>query len=237
MNIQLGLIGKGIGHSFSPQLYKTMLKVPFSYDLIDVDSTDSLPSLASLFGPYHGINITAPYKNFYLKEVQLVDLPHCVTNINCLFRSQDYKSNLPSSNKILATSTDYFALRDLLKDYIKQYKIQKIFILGNGATSQLTQIVLRELPFLEVVVLSRSSHPEMAMYDFTKEHKLDSMLVINACSREFVFKGKLDKRYIFWDYNYNLFGHSFNREQIHLYFDGMNLLKLQAEYCLKYWNL
>ena len=41
--IKLALLGKNISHSKSPEIYKTILKSNFSYDLIDCESIEMTP--------------------------------------------------------------------------------------------------------------------------------------------------------------------------------------------------
>jgi shikimate 5-dehydrogenase len=78
---------------------------------------------------------------------------------------------------------------------------------------------------------SRKIHGEIESLDFSN---IDNAVVLNCCSRSFVFKGKLSNRSLFWNMNYN------SPEQEILikslgcpYRDGSQLLKKQAIHASK----
>ena len=61
-------------------------------------------------------------------------------------------------------------------------------------------------------------------------------VIINACSRDFVFKGKLNASHVFWDYNYQLIPHQNTLpSQVHSYIDGLEMLRRQALAAVKFW--
>ena len=129
--MKLGLIGKDISHSLSPKIYSELIKDYFSYDLIDHDSEDSLPTLKQLQEDgYSGINITSPYKKSYLNiasegKLTLTDTALKLNAINCLKITSDI---------IYATNTDYIAIETL---HSSLEKFEDIILLGNGVMASL----------------------------------------------------------------------------------------------------
>ena len=57
---RFGLIGDPIGHSASPQLFRTAYSGRFPYDLIE--GSDFETSYVRFLREYKAINITAPFK-------------------------------------------------------------------------------------------------------------------------------------------------------------------------------
>ncbi|NDB36269.1 MAG: shikimate dehydrogenase, partial [Flavobacteriia bacterium] len=58
-----GLIGKPLGHSFSPAFFTaffTKNRIDAQYKLVEVPNIDSIPIV--LRENFHGLNVTIPYK-------------------------------------------------------------------------------------------------------------------------------------------------------------------------------
>ena len=72
-------------------------------------------------------------------------------------------------------------------------------------------------------------------HEITDEN--NSLIIINACSRNFVFQGNIPKECVFWDLNYIYEPHFYIKEIVKEYIDGLELLKLQAKHALDFWNL
>ena len=224
--LKIALIGKGIGHSKSPEIYQELIKKSFEYDLIDIAAQKDLPSLEELRKEYLGINITSPYKKYYFSRVKVNKLSQGLKAINCI----------SFINGAGGTNTDYLAIRDIFLYFRKKYLIKKIFILGSGVMSKITQYFLSE-NFIPYEVISREFKLDMNKIDLSN---YENSLVINTCSRDFIFSGKINDTSLFWDYNYSFEPHKkhFDKNsQLKSYFDGYNLLYIQAKYSVSFWNL
>jgi shikimate dehydrogenase len=226
--MKLGLIGKNISHSGSPAIYKKLFGSNVKYDLIDIQEVQNLPSLLDLAKSYDGLNITSPYKTHYFSQVIIQDSAvQSLGAINTL-------AFTPTG--IQATNTDLLAVRSILSDYKSKYASLNLIILGSGVMARLTMIVAEELK-LPMTQLSRSSYPDLTQLDLCQfEEKQSQNLVINACSRDFIFKGKQSLENIFWDYNYHFLPHQntlplFVKE----YQDGQEMLYLQAVAAKQCW--
>ncbi len=220
--MKLALIGKNISHSRSPEIYKTLLKENLSsYDLLDFESAAQIPSAINLLTKFDGINITSPYKTHFMNEVMLVDTPHNIPGINCLRRNE---------NKCEGTNTDFLAIKDILISMKNDLADKEVQILGDGVMSKITELVLSDLK-ISYKILSRKKTKNFSQLTFA-----DS-IIINTCSRDYVFSGNLGKNIIFWDYNYNFLPHQNTLPlKCEKYIDGNFLLELQASFAVKFFK-
>ena len=226
--MRLGLIGKNISHSGSPAIYKKLIGIEVKYDLIDISEPDDLPTLTSLAKSYDGINITSPYKAHYLSQVIIQD--KAVKNLGAI------NTLAFTSIGVEATNTDLIAVRSILSSFKTKYPTLNLIVLGSGVMARMTMIVAEELKLL-ATQLSRSSHPNLAQLNLAPFEKTEAQnLVINACSRDFVFAGELHSDNIFWDYNYHFLPHQNTLPfKVKEYQDGQEMLYLQAVAAKLFW--
>jgi shikimate dehydrogenase len=227
--MKLALIGKGIAHSASPSIYKKLLGPQIQYDLLDIQDGTQLPLLRDLARSYDGINITSPFKKNYLSQLNFLSPEvHSLEAVNTILLKKNYFSG---------ANTDYFAVETLLKKFKEDYPQSHLLLLGSGVMAKLTQFVCQKLS-LEILQITRSTNPHMEHLDIRPYHRMNSQLmVINACSREFSFKGKTTGDEIFWDYNYRFLPHQKTLPFFFkVYSDGQEMLNLQAEYAVKFWK-
>ena len=101
--LKLGLIGKHISYSKSPDIFlfmKSYLDIDLTYDLIDIDESSIKILLNELkSGFYHGFNVTQPYKEIMLDYVDVVT-PKAkqIQAINTIYIKD---------HKIIGDNTDY----------------------------------------------------------------------------------------------------------------------------------
>lgn len=231
--MRLGLLGKNISHSRSPLIYRQLLDVPFTYDLLDFQDESEIPTLEELSENYFGINITAPYKKFFLSQLKLDESAEKVGSINCIRFV---------NGQAFATNTDFEAFKTI---FLKQkyQAMGEIIILGDGAMASMTKVALADLncPFTQ---FSRKIHGDLNQVSFIEKMNNNSreILFINCCSRDFLFNPKLrgqwnNKNVHFFDLNYsnenqkNLCG-----EQGFSYYDGHELLIEQARLATVFWS-
>ena len=226
--IKLGLIGSKISHSRSPEILSEFISEKFEYDLIDIDYPENLPSFEELKNKYHGLNITAPYKKAYADRVNVSDnLVKKLGVINTLRFDSD---------SVFATNTDLLALREIIR---RDHLDKKAFhILGSGSMAQVVSTVLGELD-LSFKIYSRSSSNLGLFVENTQDYfKSENDLIINCCSRDFVFTPENKVFAHFWDMNYSFSEHSAHLpHHVLSYQDGLELLRLQAKHAVGFWNL
>lgn len=222
--IKLGLLGKDIAHTKSPEIYKLLLEEPFEYSLFDYEKKDEIPSALDLLQNQDGISITAPYKTHYLPEVE--DLSG-LGIINTLRKSKN--------GRVQGTNTDILAIEYLLARYLA-CGIKNIRILGDGSMSKITQKVLNDRGISFKLYSRREGNLDKVLDENTVVDF--STLLINTCARDFVFKDDSVSGYHFWDMNYDMPEHHDLFRHLDVgYLDGLEQLYLQAKYALSFWNL
>lgn len=225
--ISLGLLGKNINHSKSKSMYEKIYSQKIHYVFFDCMSDDVVPGLDVIFSKVNGLSITAPYKKHFLNDVALDPRIERLLAINCIRHE---------GGKYFGTNTDYFAICDQIDEFILQYKKIDWVILGDGTMSFVTRQIL-DKKNQDFTMYSRRSHGKIEMLKISSQLVGAKLVVINTCSRDFNFSGKIDDSSIFWDFNYNLEYHSnFFSKSLITYLDGLKLLADQAVYATRFWN-
>lgn len=226
---RFALIGKNIAHSKSPEIYRRLISPSIQYDLLDYPSSSAIPKLNDLFRLYDGINITSPYKEHFLSQAKLSEKAQNIGAINCLKKSDD---------GFCGENTDYYAVVEGFNSLLKKYGKLKVSILGDGVMSRVAQLALKDSA-QAATVYSRRLTENFSRINLEKDSSDISTrpLVINACSRDFVFEGNLSPNTVFWDFNYNFTPHSSSiPAKVHQYLDGYEMLERQAFYAVAFWS-
>ena len=226
--INLALVGNCISHSKSPQVYESLIG-RISYHLLDYENVESVPPLDEIFKKYQlkGLNITSPYKGYFLNHVQM-ERPlwrklNAINAVACI------------DSNYVGINTDYLAIKKIIYDFISD-GVKSIVLLGNGVMARITLFILDEIrPRLNIEYKQyyREAHGNLGDIISGIYFGKDTM-IINACSRKFVLKKKLLGEALFWDYNYGMDQHN---QLLSRYIDGFSLLRLQAIYALKFMNI
>lgn len=223
--IKLALIGRDISHSLSQKMYERILQKSIKYDLLDYKSADKIPKAQQLLSEYDGVSITAPYKREFLTSVT-VNGP-ARDAINCLYKKSD---------EINGVNTDYYAAKSVISDLLSKFNIEDIILLGDGSMGTMVKQICQDFK-VSLKQFSRKLNNIEATetLEFSQEY---NTLVINTCSREYLFKKPKCTKYYFWDMNYNLDTHQklFQDTEV-VYIDGLEMLELQAKTAVKFWNL
>jgi shikimate dehydrogenase len=218
--LKLALLGKSIQHSKSEEIYKTILPINFTYSLLDIDNPENIPSAINLLNQFNAINITAPYKTHFLNQISNVEEMTKIGAMNLLYKKNDM---------IFGANTDYLALIDEIKlGRINTFK--KLVLLGDGAMANVWKHILDQFNY-SYVQFSRRLNPNIAELDFSS---FSQCLVINCCTRSFLFKGKMSNDSTYWDMNYQSHAQESLIKSLGCpYWDGLDLLKNQAVHASK----
>lgn len=162
--MKCGLLGRKLGHSYSPQIHNALGDYP--YNLFEVEPEQLEMFLQST--DFTGLNVTIPYK----KAV----FPYCTTlsktaqrlgAVNTLVRKKD--------GTLIGHNTDYFGFASMLQRSNLDVQNKKVLVLGSGGASNTAVAVLQELG-ANVVVISRSGENN---YDNLHLHD-DTSVIVNA---------------------------------------------------------
>lgn len=226
---KFGLVGKDISHSKSPEMYRKLISQSVHYDLLDYKSEDEIPLASDLLDIYDGINITSPYKKHFLGQVELTPIASELGAINCLKKE---------NGRIIGENTDYLAIIDTLKHLQKVYGEIEVIILGDGVMAKVAMLALKNLGIV-FKVLSRKKTKVFNQLNLIEyfDHSSALPVVINSCSREFIFNGIIPDRALFWDFNYDFDQHSTSIPgKVYKYVDGLAMLERQAFYAVAFWS-
>lgn len=228
--MKLGLLGFPVKHSLSPKIYEKLLGRDLtSYDLFSYENAKDIPSLEFFSRRLQGLNITSPYKTHFIKEIRIEsDLVREIGAVNTLKFS---------SSGVVGTNTDVLAVEEILLRFKTDNRKVKILLLGDGVMARVTKLVAEKLG-LDLEQFSRKSTKNVDQLDLSifKEDGVQN-IIINSCSRDFIFKGKTHLDDIFWDYNYSFLPHQNSLPSlVKAYYDGQEMLELQAIKAIEFWK-
>lgn len=227
---KLGLLGRNISHSKSQEVYQKLLSREIDYNLFDYEKEIEIPSLDFFFEKIEGLSITAPYKRHFLDQVKMGNDIKELGAINCIRKIKD---------GFEATNTDYLALEEILRRYLEANENLKVLLLGDGAMAKVLTILFSKMN-IEHKQFSRKLTSNFFDIKLTKNlfDYPEKVIVMNTCSRSYLFNGEIDSDIEFYDLNYsspeqeNFFIYRENE-----YIDGIELLEGQARHALKFWNI
>ncbi len=142
--MQCGLLGRKLGHSYSPQIHSHL--GDYSYSLYEKEPEELAQFLRS--GDFSGLNVTIPYKKEVIPLLdELTSIARKLGAVNTVVRRED--------GSLLGHNTDYFGFRSLVEHSGVAVANRKVLVLGTGGASNTAAAVLTELG-AQVVTISRS---------------------------------------------------------------------------------
>ncbi|MBR5229743.1 MAG: hypothetical protein IKW01_02710, partial [Firmicutes bacterium] len=195
-----GLLGRKLGHSFSPQIHREIGKQAgneYDYRLFEKEPDEIESFLKS--NMWEGLNVTVPYKETvipYLDELsgEAAD----IGAVNTIVRRD---------GKLIGYNTDYFGFMHMMDTAGAEVEDAKCLVLGDGGASKAVQQALADMGAGEIVVMSRRG--EVKFTD-VRDHK-DADIIINttpvgmypATGDSLVFPGTFPKLKFAVDLIYN----------------------------------
>lgn len=159
-----GLLGRKLGHSYSPQIHARL--ADYRYGLFEIEPEELQNFL--LNGDFHGINVTIPYKKAVIPYCNcLSPVAEALGAVNTIVRRPD--------GTLIGHNTDYFGFSSMLKRSGLSVKGKKVLVLGSGGASNTAVAVLKESG-ADVVVISRNGENN---YQNLHIHH-DAAVIVNA---------------------------------------------------------
>jgi len=169
-----GLIGKSLGHSFSPAFFSTYFEehqIEASYELIPIEDITSIESVLSK--AYNGLNVTIPYKEEIIPYLDEIDAEaRAIGAVNTIV----FKDGIS-----IGFNTDAFGFQQSIKPFLT-FEHERALILGTGGSSKAVAHVLKNLG-IQVNFLSRNEQgPNLYPYNQVNEAMLGACKLIVNCT-------------------------------------------------------
>ena len=163
--MRYGLLGKTLGHSYSPQIHAQL--GDYRYELFEKQPEELETFLRQ--GDFDGLNVTIPYKKAVLPYcARLSDTVKAIGSANTLVRQKD--------GSLFADNTDAFGFSCILDECGADVRGKKALVFGSGGASVTAQYVLKTRGARTVLVISRSGAHN---YENLAEHA-DAEILVNT---------------------------------------------------------
>lgn len=163
-----GLIGRRLGHSYSPQIHRAL--VDYDYKLWELEPEE----LETFFRrrDFTGVNVTIPYKQAVIPLLdELSETARAIGAVNTVVRR---------GGKLYGDNTDSAGMAALIHRIMLSLEGKKVLILGTGGTSKTAVAVARSLGAAEVYRLSRSGRDGALTYKDAARLHADADVLINT---------------------------------------------------------
>lgn len=162
--MRCGLLGRKLGHSYSPQIHSHL--GDYSYALFEREPEEVADFLKN--GDFTGLNVTIPYKKAVIPCCsELSETAQRLNAVNTIVRRED--------GTLIGHNTDHFGFSSMVSRSGLTVQEKKVLVLGSGGASNTAVAVLKELG-ADVVVISRSGRDN---YDNLHNHA-DASVLVNA---------------------------------------------------------
>lgn len=162
--MKCGLLGRKLGHSFSPQIHQELGTYPYYlYEKEPDELEDFLKN-----GDFTGLNVTMPYKKAVIPYcAELSHQAALLGAVNTIVRRKD--------GSLIGHNTDYFGFRTMVHESGLSVQGKKALVLGSGGASNTAVAVLNELG-ATVIVISRRGENNYSNLD----RHADAAVIVNA---------------------------------------------------------
>ena len=162
--MKCGLLGRKLGHSYSPTIHGYL--GDYSYSLFEKEPEELEEFLRN--GDFTGINVTIPYKKNVIPYLdELSPQAQKMGAVNTIVRRAD--------GTLFGHNTDYFGFSSMLERSGVSVSGKKVLVLGSGGASNTVVEVLRESG-AEVIVVSRTGENHYG----NLERHADAAMIVNT---------------------------------------------------------
>ena len=161
--MKCGVLGRKLGHSYSPQIHKHL--GDYEFHIFEKEPEELVDFLQN--GDFSGTNVTIPYKKDvipYLDEIS--PIAQKLGAVNIIVRR---------NGKLIGHNSDHFGFQSMVEKSGLSPAGKKCLVLGSGGASATVQAVLKDFG-AQVVVISRSGENN---YDNLHLHQ-DAAIIVNT---------------------------------------------------------
>lgn len=160
-----GLLGKKLGHSFSPQIHGYL--GDYEYKLYEKSEEELEAFIKSAGAEWQGLNVTIPYKKTVIPYCdELSDRAKKIGSVNTLV----YRDG-----RLYGDNTDYYGFKCMVEKLGVSVNGKKALVFGNGGAAPTIRAVLNDMGVGEIVTIYRDENN----YEFLSRH-LDANLIVNT---------------------------------------------------------
>ena len=173
--ITYGLLGRTLGHSWSPQIHAALGSAP--YELVELEPDEVAPFVRE--GSWRGLNVTIPYKRLAAEAAdERSPRVEALGVANTLVHTPD--------GRVLADNTDVLGFNAMLSSFCRDeleqsareaFAGRKALVLGTGGAAQAVSYALSEYAGAEVSFVSRSGG---STYENLLDLHSDAALIVNT---------------------------------------------------------
>ena len=161
--MKCGLLGRKLGHSYSPQIHRYLGNYP--YALFEKEPEEVEEFLRD--GDFTAINVTIPYKQTVIPFcAELSPMARRIGAVNTIVRRQD--------GSLIGHNTDYFGFLSTVRRTGLDPSGKKVLIIGSGGASKPAIAVMEELGANVTVISHKENTPE------TLSRHSDCAVLVNA---------------------------------------------------------
>ena len=161
--MKCGLLGRKLGHSYSPQIHNQLGSYDYSLFEKEPEELDSFLK----DGDFSGLNVTIPYKKSVISQLsELTPIAAKLGAVNTIVRRD---------GKLVGHNTDYFGFQSMVAQSGLTVRGKKVLVLGSGGASNTAVAVLEEFG-ASVVVISRTGENN---YENLHRHT-DAAVIVNT---------------------------------------------------------
>lgn len=162
--MKFGLLGRKLGHSYSPQIHSYLGEYPYS--LFEKEPEEIEVFLKN--GDFTGINVTIPYKKEVIPFLDdLSPVAKKLGAVNTVIRREDAS--------LFGHNTDYYGFSAMVKRSGLDVREKKVLVLGSGGASNTAVAVLEEMGALVTVISRRGENN----YENLELHS-DAAVIVNT---------------------------------------------------------
>lgn len=166
--MKCGLIGRTLGHSFSPEIHNRLER--YEYGLIELEPDEVGPFLTS--GAFDGLNVTIPYKQTVIPFLDdMTDLAREVGVVNTIANR---------GGKLVGHNTDIGGMKMLIEKLGLNLTGKTVLIAGSGGTSKTAEYVAADLGAFEILRVSRTGKDGAITYEQAYSDYSHAQILINT---------------------------------------------------------
>lgn len=141
--MKCGLLGRTLGHSYSPQIHSQLGE--YAYSLFEKEPEELEVFLKN--GDFSGLNVTIPYKKSVIPYLDdLSPIARRLGAVNTVIRWD---------GQLIGHNTDYYGFQSMVVQSGLDVHSKKVLVLGSGGASNTAVAVLEELG-ANAIVISRT---------------------------------------------------------------------------------